>query len=33
MTYYITFKVEGRYVAQVEAESLEQAKELGKQEM
>lgn len=25
-TYYVTFKVEGRYVAQVEAESIDQAK-------
>ena len=33
MTYYITFKVEGRYVAPVEADSLEQAKKLGEQEM
>lgn len=32
MTYYVTIKVEGRYVAQVEANSIEEAKEAGMQE-
>lgn len=29
MKYYVTIAVEGRYVAEVEANSIEEAKELG----
>ena len=30
--YYVTIKVEGRYTAEVEADSIEKAKELGMDE-
>ncbi len=32
MTYYVTIRVEGRYVAQVEADSIEEARNLGMEE-
>ena len=32
MKYYVTFKVDGRYVAEVEADSIEEAKKLGRDE-
>lgn len=32
MTYYVTFAVEGRYTAMVEADSLEEAKAAGEAE-
>lgn len=32
MTYYVTLAVEGRYVAFVEADSIEEAKRLGKED-
>lgn len=32
MTYYVTIKVDGRYVAQVEADTIEEARKLGFEE-
>ena len=32
MTYYVTIKVDGRYVAQVEADTIEEARKLGLEE-
>ena len=32
MTYYVTIKVDGRYVAQVEADTIEEARKLGLKE-
>ena len=32
MNYYVTIKVDGRYVAQVEADTIEEARKLGIEE-